>query len=87
MFDKLRNLPALLQLLKKSRQAKRNPNTRRVVGLIGRTDSGISNVGSVFVANELWPARSDVPIACGEKVRIIGLSRDGLSLVVERVPF
>jgi membrane-bound ClpP family serine protease len=87
MFDKLRNLSVLLQLLKKSRHAKRNPNTRRIVGMVGRTDSGISEFGSVFVANELWPARSDVLIARGEKVRIINLSQDGLSLFVERLPF
>jgi membrane-bound ClpP family serine protease len=86
MFNAIRNLPVLVTLLKESRRAKRNPTAGSIVGLVGRTTSVISDVGSVFVANELWPARSDVLITRGEKVRIIGLSRDGLCLVVERSP-
>jgi len=73
-----------LRLLKRSRLEKKHPVTRSLVGLIGRVESPLGARGSVFVRGELWPAYADAPIASGEKVRVVGLNRDGLFLVVER---
>ncbi|HKA22054.1 MAG TPA: NfeD family protein [Blastocatellia bacterium] len=75
-----------ISLLKNSRREKRQPRLISVVGLIGRAESAIGTQGSIFVRGELWPARADVPIARGESVRVIGLNRDGLFLVVEQLP-
>jgi membrane-bound ClpP family serine protease len=75
-----------LSLLKHSRREKRQPRLRSVVGLIGRAESAIGANGAIFVRGELWPARADVPIARGDSVRVIGLNRDGLFLVVEQLP-
>ena len=79
------NLLTALSLLKNSRREKRHPAGRPVVSLIGRAETPIGTHGTVFVRGELWPARSDVSIARGESVRVVGLTQDGLCLVVEQL--
>lgn len=75
-----------LRLIRHSRREKRYPRTRSVVGLIGRADTRIAPDGTVFVRDELWAARARVPIESGESVRVIGVNRDRLALVVEQLP-
>ena len=75
-----------LRLLRRSRHKKRYPRVTSVVGLIGRAETLINNQGAIFVRDELWPARADVSIAPGESVRVVGLSRDSLCLVVTEYP-
>ncbi len=53
----------------------------RLNGQIGIAQSDIFQEGSVHVAGEVWSARSDVFIAKGSQVRIVG--REGLVLIVE----
>lgn len=53
----------------------------RLIGQIGLAQSDVFQEGSVHVAGEVWSARSDVYIAKGNQVRIIG--REGLILIVE----
>ena len=54
-----------------------------LIGSVGEAKTSISDEGSVQVAGELWSARSDQAIPEGTHVRIV--SRDGFSLVVERI--
>jgi membrane-bound serine protease (ClpP class) len=53
-----------------------------LIGQIGEARTRISEEGSVFVAGELWSARSDEPIPVGSSIRV--LRREGFILFVER---
>ena len=53
-----------------------------LIGQIGEARTKINEEGSVFVAGELWSARSEEPIAAGSSVRV--LRREGFILIVER---
>lgn len=53
-----------------------------VVGMIGEARSKIHAEGSVYVAGELWSARSEKPIPAGSAVKV--LRREGFVLVVEK---
>ena len=53
-----------------------------LVGQIGEAKSAIHLDGSVYLAGEMWSARSDSEIPAGSHVRV--LRRDGFTLVVEK---
>jgi membrane-bound ClpP family serine protease len=52
-----------------------------MIGLVGRAQTRIAPEGTVFVRGELWRARSNMHIAEGEPVRVMGV--EGLTLAVE----
>lgn len=52
------------------------------VGAIGETRSQVYEEGSVYVAGEMWSAKSGQPIPAGSLVRVI--RREGFVLVVEK---
>jgi membrane-bound serine protease (ClpP class) len=54
-----------------------------VMGQIGEVRTELNPIGSVYVAGELWTARSEVPVVVGDQVRV--QDRDGLMLVVEPI--
>ena len=53
-----------------------------LVGAIGETRSQVHEEGSVYVAGEMWSAKSGQPIPAGCVVRVI--RREGFVLVVEK---
>lgn len=53
-----------------------------LVGLTGEAKSKIHDEGSVYVAGEMWSARSDKPIPIGSSIRVV--RREGFTLVVEK---
>lgn len=52
-----------------------------LIGAIGEAKTAVHQEGSVYVAGELWSARSDRPIPSGARVRV--LEREGFTLKVE----
>ena len=60
--------------------------TKVPVGTAGVARTEIAQSGVVNAAGEEWTARSvgDMPIAAGERVRVVG--HDGLTLMVEPEP-
>lgn len=74
-------MTAMLRLAIKARRAKVTTGSAGMVGLTGRAESGIAPEGTVFVRGELWRARSNMNIAKGEHIRVIGI--EGLTLDVE----
>lgn len=54
-----------------------------VMGMIGEVRTALNPTGSIYVAGELWSARSDSPIEVGASVQV--RDRDGLILIVEPV--
>jgi membrane-bound serine protease (ClpP class) len=71
----------MLRLAMRSFRAKVTTGTAGMIGLKGRAQTKIAPEGTIFVRGELWRARSNMSIAAGESVRVIGL--DGLTLDVE----
>jgi membrane-bound serine protease (ClpP class) len=63
---------------------KREPvhNPDELIGQIGEARTAIQAEGSVYIAGELWSARSEKPIKAGSAVRI--LQREGFVLTVEK---
>jgi len=53
-----------------------------LIGLTGETKSVVHEDGSVYVAGEMWSARSDSPLPAGSSVRVV--RREGFVLVVEK---
>lgn len=53
-----------------------------LIGQVGEARTRIGDEGSVFVAGELWSARSENPIPAGSPVRV--LRREGFILIVEK---
>lgn len=53
-----------------------------LIGQVGEARTRINDEGSVFVAGELWSARSEEPIPAGSSIRV--LRREGFILVVEK---
>jgi membrane-bound serine protease (ClpP class) len=53
-----------------------------LVGSSGEARSNIHEEGSVYVAGEMWSAKSDNPIPVGSQIRVV--RREGLILVVEK---
>jgi membrane-bound serine protease (ClpP class) len=71
--------------VRKSMEATTARPTHDLSGLIGRIGEArtrINEEGSVFVAGELWSARSEEPIPEGSSIRVLG--REGFMLIVER---
>ena len=54
-----------------------------LVGQVGEARSKVHDDGSVYVAGEMWSARSDKNIPAGSHIRVAG--REGFVLVVEKV--
>jgi membrane-bound serine protease (ClpP class) len=52
------------------------------VGAIGEAKSKIHEEGSVYLAGEMWSAKSDSPIPAGSSIRVV--RREGFILVVEK---
>ncbi len=77
---------ALWLILRKSLEAiSRQPahSLDALVGQIGDARSMVSNEGNVYVAGELWSARSETEIPAGSQVRVI--RREAFTLVVEKI--
>jgi membrane-bound serine protease (ClpP class) len=55
---------------------------KTLVGAIGEAKSKIHEDGSVYVAGEMWSAKSDSPIPDGSSIRVV--RREGFILVVEK---
>lgn len=53
-----------------------------LVGSIGEARSKVHEEGSVYVAGEMWSAKSGEPIPAGSSVRVV--RREGFTLVVEK---
>lgn len=53
-----------------------------LIGQVGEARTRINEEGSVFVAGELWSARSEQSIPAGSSIRV--LRREGFILIVER---
>ncbi len=53
-----------------------------LTGLLGEAKSNIHEEGSVYVAGEMWSARSDRAIPNGSSIRVV--RREGFILVVEK---
>ncbi len=62
-------------------QARPVHDPEAVLGQVGEARTALDPIGSVYVAGELWTARSRRPLAEGTRVRVV--SRDGLMLIVE----
>jgi membrane-bound ClpP family serine protease len=54
-----------------------------LVGSSGEARSNIKEDGSVYIAGEMWSARSDKSISAGSTIRVV--RREGFILVVEKV--
>lgn len=54
-----------------------------LIGQVGEAKSAIHMDGNIYVAGEMWSARSDNEIPTGSQVRV--LRRDGFTLVVEKI--
>jgi membrane-bound serine protease (ClpP class) len=54
-----------------------------LVGRIGEAKTRVDDDGSVYVAGEMWSAKSEKPIAAGSAIRVI--RRDGFVLIVEKM--
>ncbi|MCC7117125.1 MAG: hypothetical protein IT310_01260 [Anaerolineales bacterium] len=54
-----------------------------IVGQVGEAKSKIHGEGNIYVAGELWSARSEKVIPAGSQVRV--LKREGFTLVVEKI--
>ena len=57
-------------------------NLDRVMGKVGEARTTVHEGGSVFVAGEMWSARSNNLIPAHSRIRVIG--RDGIVVVVEQ---
>ncbi len=58
-------------------------NVNAIVGMEGVTRTRVHHEGAVYVAGELWTARSAQPIPPGTRIRVV--RREGLTLWVEPV--
>jgi len=71
----------MLRLAIKARHSKVATGSAGMIGLTGTAQTAIAPEGTVFVRGELWRARSNMNIARGETVRVLGIA--GLTLDVE----
>jgi membrane-bound serine protease (ClpP class) len=74
-------LTFMLRLAIRARRVKVTTGRAGMIGLRGRAQTAIAPEGMVMVRGELWHARSQMNIAQGEGVRVLGL--DGLTIAVE----
>lgn len=54
-----------------------------LIGLIGEAKSKVHDEGSVYVAGEMWSARSEKSIPAGSSIQVV--RREGFVLVVEKI--
>lgn len=71
----------MIRIALRARKAKITTGEAGMIGLTGKAKTDIAPEGTVFVRGELWGARSNMKIASGETIKVIGLS--GLTLDVE----
>ena len=64
-------------------RARRAHDPLAVMGQVGEVRTPLDPIGSVYVAGELWSARSQRPLDVGASVRVQG--KDGLILEVEPI--
>jgi membrane-bound ClpP family serine protease len=57
-------------------------NLETLIGSIGEAKSNIHEEGSVYIAGEMWSAKSDQVIPAGSSIRVV--RREGFILVVEK---
>ncbi|HEX4020559.1 MAG TPA: nodulation protein NfeD [Acidobacteriaceae bacterium] len=67
----------------KARRNKVQIGSEAMLGTIAVAQTALAPVGQIMLRGELWQAKSNVPVAAGDRVRV--QSRDGLLLTVERV--
>ena len=73
-------------IFKKALTAQRRPKSTGREGLIGETGTAQSSIdpeGKLFIHGEYWDARSDTPIAAGDKVVVEEV--DGMQLKVRKI--
>ena len=70
--------------VRKTVQAAARPvyNPEALIGSIGEARSNIHEEGSVYVAGEMWSAKSNQTISAGSSIRVV--HREGFILVVEK---
>ena len=70
--------------VRKTVQAAARPvyNPEALIGTIGEARSNIHEEGSVYVAGEMWSAKSNQTISAGSSIRVV--HREGFILVVEK---
>ena len=73
-------LSVIIGMAIRSRRRAVVSGSEQLIGATGEALGGFPDAGSVHLRGEVWTARSEVPIAPGQRVRIVG--RDGLTLVV-----
>lgn len=74
-------------IVRKALTAQRRPLTTGREGLVGEEGSAQSPIaadGKVFIHGEYWEARSDTPIATGDKVLVEAV--EGMRLKVRKIP-
>jgi membrane-bound serine protease (ClpP class) len=54
-----------------------------LVGSAGEAKTKVHEDGSVYIAGEMWSAKSDAPIPAGSSIRVV--RREGFILVVEKI--
>jgi membrane-bound serine protease (ClpP class) len=74
-------LTMMVRLALRARRARVTTGLAGMIGLKGRAETAIEPEGRVFVRGELWRARSQMKIAAGENVRVVGV--EGLTLDVD----
>lgn len=72
---------AVVTMAIKARQRKIVSGHEEMIGMLGEAPEAFDGEGRILVHSEYWNARSAVPIARGQKVRVV--ARDGLILTVE----
>lgn len=76
-------LAGMIAMLLRSRRQPAASGADRLIGTAGEAAYDFDGRGQVRVGGELWSAHSDVPLARGQRVRV--LARDGLQLRVEPI--
>jgi membrane-bound serine protease (ClpP class) len=80
-MNTLKRIIMMMRLAMRARREKASAGASRIIGLTGTVETAIAPEGTIFVRNELWLARSDVNVAAGETVRVVGVN--GLTLSVD----
>jgi membrane-bound serine protease (ClpP class) len=76
-------LSVIIGMAIRSRRRAVVSGSEQLIGALGEALGGFPEAGSVHLRGEIWTARSEVPIARGQRVRVIG--REGLTLIVAPV--
>jgi len=73
----------VIALVLRAQRRKTTTGCEGLVGMAGEAMSDIAQFGKVFVHGEYWNARSRMPIAKGDRVRVTAI--DGMCLTVEHI--